>query len=88
MRKITEKKLIELGWEKQIVEPEIKPNEDSFYYFTYEINGKTILITNANNDRIGKGFDVEFFDFPYIIIKDLKKLKKLMKIIKSCFNGE
>ena len=65
MKNITEKKLIELGFEKQDVTEKDACGDNPFYYFTYEI-GSICLISNSNDECIKGKYCVGLFDHPDI----------------------
>lgn len=83
MKKIKGKDLINLGFKKEIEKPTLDPEDLGFHYYTFEINNRCILISNANDERINGGYEIEFYDFNEIQFRSLKKLKKLIKLLKN-----
>lgn len=89
MSKITEKKLLELGFIKETVSSEESGTEKGFHYFVLEVNGHSLLITCANDETIKGGYVVEFYDFNDIRYTDDKLLEALVNLIKSgTINGK
>lgn len=82
MSEITEKKLIELGFTKEIVSPEENGTEKGYHYFVFEIDNKCLLISGASDELIDKGYYVEFFNFNNIRYTDPGLLEILIIIIK------
>ena len=75
---MTEKELIELGFDKQI-ENDI---ENPFYYYTLNISSVISFITQANDEVKNGEWIVEIFETtPTIKFKDAKKLSNLIEIL-------
>ncbi|MEI6424459.1 MAG: hypothetical protein WCP55_19735 [Lentisphaerota bacterium] len=83
MRNITEVGLLNLGFERQDVSIEESGQDKPFYYFTFEID-KLCLISNSNDECVGKMYNVEFFDYSDAVrFTDIKILSDLVEILKS-----
>jgi len=82
MNKITEKRLLELGFIKEKVTPEESGTEKGFHYFVFEICGNCLLITCSNDETIKGGYVVEFFDFNGLRYTDDITLEGLVNFIK------
>lgn len=88
MKDITKEKLLTLGFEEEYSPPIENPNEIEYYYYTYNINGECLLISDANDENNGN-FTVEFFEINEIQITNYEDLKKLMEILKrNIINNE
>jgi hypothetical protein len=75
---MTERKLIALGFEKQIDESdESKP----FYYYTLDIVEGLSFITQANDEVENGEWIVEMFESSKIKFKDVKSLTELINIL-------
>lgn len=74
---IKEKTLKKLGFTRTV---EQEPGDQPFHYYTLEI-GNLCLISNDNEDAEKRGWLVEFFDHPNILIRDKDDLKTLVKIL-------
>jgi hypothetical protein len=81
--KIKGRDLIKLGFIKQIEKPTLDPEDYEYHYYTFEINDKGVLISNANDERVNGGYEIELYEVPELKFNDLKRLKKLVKILKS-----
>lgn len=81
MNKITEKKLLELGFTKEFVSAE-ESGAKEFHYFVFEVNDDCLLISCANDETNKGGYTVEFFNFNGLKYSDYKILKNLVKFIK------
>lgn len=79
MKKIKGKDLHKLGFKKEVEESGF----DAFHYYSYEINGDCLLISDANNERKNKSYTIEIFEMEDIRFTDLKKLKKFIKLLKE-----
>lgn len=60
-RNLTEEKLIELGFEKEIVYQEESLDDHNYHYFCYELFNGECLITQTNDEITDGLYDVEFF---------------------------
>jgi hypothetical protein len=86
MKNITDKKLLNLGFERVIITPEEANAPVGYYYFVYNVgDNKSLLITNTSDECPSSGcFYVEFFDVSEIgKFYDLKSVKKLVKLLKK-----
>ena len=82
MKKITEKKLVFLGFKRQDVSEE-ESGDKPYYYFTYEID-KLCLISNSNDECVDGKYNIEFYDYDdSVCFTDIKVLTCLIKILKS-----
>jgi hypothetical protein len=73
MKKITGKKLMDLGF--------IKEEGDNFYYYVYEINDRALLISCASDEKVNGGYTVEFYEIDDIKFNDITDIEKLLEII-------
>jgi hypothetical protein len=76
---MTEKELIQLGFEKQVDDWE-RVN-DTFYYYTLDITSGLSFITQANDEVENGEWVVEIFESPDIKFKDAKTLSTLIDIL-------
>ena len=60
-RDLTEEKLIELGFIKEVVEPEESLEDKPYHYYAYELYNGECLITQTNDERKDEFYDAEFF---------------------------
>ncbi len=92
MTKITEKKLLELGFRKENVSGSESGTGKGYYYFALDIANGTdydcLLITCASDERENGGFVVEFFDTRNLKYKDAETLETLVKTIMSGYAKE
>lgn len=80
---IKENNLIELGFKKEDVSA-IESGGNSYHYFVFEINEKTILISNASDETKNGCYSIQFFEYPEIIeFTSYYVLNNLVEIIKS-----
>ena len=80
---MTDKDLINLGFERNDVTAEQSGNENDWYYYTYDFTRGIALITCDSDEaeRIGEWY-VEFFEAEQQIrFTDASKLQDLMEII-------
>jgi hypothetical protein len=79
MKRIKAKDLLKLGFKRQ--------NDvdfgDKFHYYTFEVNGKGILISNSNDEKVKGGYTIELYDVEEIKFKSLRTLKALIKALKQ-----
>jgi len=81
--KLTKNELLNAGFKENYTSSEEAGTEHGYYYYTFEINKKTLLISNAS-DECDDDFTVEFFDFvDSIRFTDINSIKKLVKLIMS-----
>jgi hypothetical protein len=84
MKKISEKDLLELGFTKNVVKPKESGQKKKYYYFTYEVKGNAILMTNASDELVDGAYCVEFYYDnrigKYYGLKHVRKLIKLLKL--------
>ena len=81
MKKITEKNLLKLGFERQ---DENDSPSNPYHYYTYEINDKCLLISCSNDEiRDDGGYTVEFYEMPELKFVNLEHLKQQIKLIKA-----
>lgn len=81
MEKITKNELLKLGFIENYVTPEESGSNEGFFYFSFEIDGHTLLITNDNVESNGV-YSVEFFNFyDTISFNDLNQLKTLINLV-------
>ena len=85
MKKITEKNLLKLGFQRQ---DETSSPLETFHYYTYEIQDKCLLIS-CSNDEVNDdgGYTVEFYEMPDLKILKLEHLKKLIDLLETLENG-
>lgn len=85
MANITEKDLIELGFNKE-QSTDMVSDEPAFYYYTYGKYG--LLISSANDELInGEFWYVEILEHPdFSSITDLETLKELISILNKISN--
>lgn len=89
MSKITEKKLLELGFKKQIVSPEESGTEKGYHFFVLDIDDECVLITTADDETVKGGYVVEFFSFNNICYADSKILDTLVNVLRlGSINGK
>jgi len=81
MKKITGKSLLELGFKKTHNVPSSAMDME-YHYYTYDVKGKTLLISNSNDEKVNGSYEVEFFDIMGLAFTDLNSLKKLIGILK------
>ena len=73
---MTEKELIQLGFEKQI-----DASTSTFYYYTLDITSGLSFITQANDEVENGEWVVELFESSEIKFKDIKTLSTLIDIL-------
>tara|TARA_R110000772_G_C12979663_1_gene405699 strand:- start:261 stop:509 length:249 start_codon:yes stop_codon:yes gene_type:complete len=77
-----EQEIKDLGFEIQHETIENSGSEKDWYYYTLDI-GDICLITNDSEAAVKDGWEVEIFDFPSCIFKELGDLEDLIRIIKN-----
>jgi len=77
---MTEKELIQLGFEKQV--DDWKRVNDTFYYYTLDITSGLSFITQANDEVENGEWVVEIFESAEIKFKDAKTLSTLIDILR------
>jgi hypothetical protein len=83
MKKLTEKKLISLGFKKITIKPIESGQKNTYHYFIYRLNKTDIFISNTNDERIDGSYFVEFYEQPEIgKFYKTKQIRKLIKILK------
>ena len=75
---MTEKELIQLGFEKQVND---SMGEPPFYYYTLDITEGLSFITQANDEVENGEWVVEIFESDEIKFKDIKPLTELINIL-------
>ena len=71
---MTEKELIETGFERQ--------EGENFYYFTYDFgNGSTSLITPGNDEIKNDEWFVELYEDPDLRFSDIEEVKILKEVL-------
>ena len=75
---MTEKELIQLGFEKQVND---SMGEPPFYYYTLDITEGLSFITQANDEVENGEWVVEIFESEEIKFKDIKPLTELINIL-------
>ena len=85
MKKITEKSLLKLGFQRQ---DETSSPLETFHYYTYEIQDKCLLIS-CSNDEVNDdgGYTVEFYEMPDLKFVNLEHLKSLIDLLETLENG-
>lgn len=88
MKRITEKDLEKLGFQRELVSAE-ESGGDTFYYFVRHFAdsvGKDwspfSLITNASDERVGDEWDVSIFKYS-LTTKSLETLEKLIDVLED-----
>ena len=79
---MSEKEIINLGFEIQHLTPECSGSDYDWYYYTLNI-GDICLMTNADDEAIENGWEVSIFDFQSFVIKDVQGLIELIKLFKA-----
>ena len=83
-RDLTEEKLIELGFVKEVVEPEESLEDKPYYYYAYELYNGECLLTQSNDERKDEFYDVEFFMMENAgKFQNSVQLSDMIKMIKS-----
>lgn len=82
MKDITKEKLLALGFEEEYSPPIENPNEIEFYYYTYNINGQCLLISDASDENDGN-YTIEIFELHSIQITSYKYLVEFIDIIEK-----
>lgn len=79
---ITEENLINLGFERINQTPELSGSDYGWYYYVLDI-GKFALISNANDEVTNNYWDVNLFDYDYVItnMNDLTDLINVLRRI-------
>jgi hypothetical protein len=81
MKDITKEKLLALGFEEVYSTPEQSGTEKGFYYYTYNIDGQCLLISDASDENDGN-YTIEFSEFNSIKIFEFEELIKFIEIVK------
>ena len=83
MKNIVKNKLLELGFDEEYTSPEDCGQKEGYYYYTFNVDDKCLLISDANDEC--NGFHtIQFFEFyDSIQIQDINDLTKLIEVIKS-----
>ena len=79
---MSEKEIIDLGFDIQHLTPERSGSDYDWYYYTLNI-GDICLMTNADDEAIKNEWEVSIFDFQSFVIKDVQGLIDLIKIFKD-----
>lgn len=79
-KNITKDCLINLGFTEEFSTPEESGEKDGFYYYTYEVAGDCLLISDSNNENDGN-FTIEFYEYTTIGITDITDLMQLIAIL-------
>lgn len=82
---ITEKNLINLGFQRFDETPESSGSTHDWHYYTYSLgNGyeKFTLISNASDELPGDTWRVYFFNYDSIAIENMTDLVNLIEILK------
>ena len=86
--KITERDLIELGFERTDVSPEESGDEFEWYYYTSTVC-QIDFITVCSNEIVNDEWSVEFFNtYPPIKITNLETFKTLYNTLKTIEDGQ
>lgn len=64
MKDLTEKKLQELGFKKQVVTPEEAGEPEGYHFFTYELFNQECLISQGNDEIDAIFYYVKFLNMP------------------------
>ena len=83
MNDISEGVLRILGFNKIIVNPEEAGNDVGYYYFTFEINDKCLLISNSNDEADNGHYSVEFFQHEGLSTTNSVDLIDLIRVLKK-----
>jgi len=83
IKDINEKKLVDLGFIKEISSPEESGDEKGFHYYCYDIGSDCLLISDANTENDGN-YTIEFFEFNDLKITEYVDLVDLIRILKRC----
>lgn len=81
MKNITKEKLLSLGFKEEYSPPTENPNEIEYYYYTYNINGECLLISDASDEN-DNNYTIEIFEFNSIKIIEFEELIKFIEIVK------
>jgi len=81
MKDITKEKLLSLAFKEGYSPPIENPNEIEYYYYTYNINGECLLISDASDENDGN-YTIEIFEFNSIKITEFEELIKFIEIVK------
>jgi len=73
MKKITGKRLMELGF--------IREEGDTFHYYVYDVNDNGLFISCANDEKVKGGYIVEFYEIEGIKFNDITDIEKMLEII-------
>lgn len=74
---INKENLLNLGFKEHFVSEE-ESGDCSFYYYTYDINNDTILISNSSNSCLNEKYVISFFNYN---VKDINNYDILVELI-------
>jgi hypothetical protein len=83
IKDITKDMLLALGFVEEFSSPEESGEKDGYYYYCFEIDNETILISDTNTDNDGY-FTIEFFNNETIKITEAIDLTNLINVLKRC----
>jgi len=83
IKDITTDILLNLGFIEEFSTPEQSGEPQGFYYYTYEVDGNCLLITDANTENDGN-YTIEFFEHETIKISNYVDLVDLVRVLKRC----
>ena len=82
MKDITSELLIKIGFIKNHVTPEESGQKDGYNYYSYEINDRCLLISEAD-DEVNNYFTISFFEFEELQTSNYVDLVDLIRVLKK-----